>query len=65
MSILQKELPPFMKAKDLYRTGLIPMSEARFYEFLNREGCPVIRNGRALIVITERFLKWFEEQAVS
>ncbi len=63
--VKEGNFPPYMKAKDLFRTGIIPMSEVRFYEFLNREGCPVIHNGRTLIVITEKFLEWFEGQTVT
>lgn len=63
--VKEGNFPPYMKAKDLFRTGIIPMSEVRFYEFLNRDGCPRIYNGRAIILVTKKFFEWFEGQIVT
>jgi hypothetical protein len=60
----QDNLPIFMKPKEIPKK-LLPISEPKLYELLNREGCPRIINGKSYIIPTRKFIEWLENQAIS
>ena len=66
-SILNSDLPAVMEAREAWKKiiGTDRLCEGKFYELLNRDGCPKIVCGRKYLIPTRKFLAWLEEQAVS
>ena len=58
-----ESLPPFLTSAET-RTHILPnLSEGKFYELLNIEGCPKIEFGRKYLIPTIKFIAWLENRA--
>ena len=49
--------------KEPHIRSITGLSRAKVYELLNREGCPVVRFGRAIRVPRDAFLKYLDQLA--
>jgi len=57
---------PIMEAKEAWEKliGKDRLCEGKFYELINRQGCPKIVVGRKYLIPVQKFLEWLENQAV-
>lgn len=54
-----------MEAKEIWEKviGKDRLCEGKFYELINRQGCPKIRIGRKYLIPVRKFIEWLENQA--
>jgi hypothetical protein len=57
----------FMESREIWEKviGKDRLCEGKFYELLNRPGCPKISCGRKYLIPVKKFIEWLENQAVS
>ncbi len=67
LDIEKDNLPVTMESKEAWEKiiGKDRICEGKFYQLLNRPGCPKIKFGRKYLIPTRKFIEWLENEAIS